>query len=266
MDSPQQHNTRNAMMDLALAAAEGFRSLSIAAQGHNDVVGGAPCWYCSSTVPVFNGAAIFDDRLLNPDTLQGIGEYFTTKGRPYSLLTMDALLPHARDTLHDLGYYEYDRMPAMWLDGLPQVRPGNRGNSDLWISRVGTLRDLATFRTLLSTVFYIGRDEIELVMGEGALDVPKVRHYLGWLGNEPVGTLTIVMSGPVPGIWNVGTLPQYRQRGVGTGMMHSALLEAVTEGHPASMLLASKEGVPMYEHLGYRTLSTMRIFVKLRED
>lgn len=249
-------------MDLALAAAEGFKSLSTAAAGRADVVAGAPCWYCSSTAPVFNGAAILHDRTLNPDTLRGIEEYFTTKGRPYSLVTMDALLPHASRVLTERGYYEYDRSPAMWLDGLPHAAQGNGDNPDLWISRVNTLRDLATFRTLLSGIFYIARDEIELIMGEGALAVPDVRHYLGWIGNEPVGTLTIVMGGPVPGIWNVGTVAKYRRRGVGAGMMRATLLEAITEGHRAGMLLASKEGVPLYEQLGYRTLSTVRIFVK----
>lgn len=252
-------------MDLALAATEGFKSLSMAAQGRYDVVCGVQCWYCASSVPVFNGAAILHDHMLNPDTIRGIEEYFTSKDRPYSLVTMDALLHEAWRVLADLGYHEYERMPAMWLEGLPHASPGNGGNPDLWLSRVRTQRDLATFRTLLSAIFYITREEIELVMGEEALEVPSVRHYVGFVGNEPVGTITNVMNGPVPGIWNVGTVSRYRRRGIGASMMTSVLLEAAAEGHRASMLLASRDGIPLYEQLGYRTLSTVRVFVKNRE-
>jgi GNAT superfamily N-acetyltransferase len=246
---------------MALAAAEGFKALSRSAQGRNDVVAGAQCWYCSSAVPVFNGAAILEERLLNPDSLRGIAEYFTSKGRPYSLMTMDALLPYAGGALRGLGYYEYDRMPAMWLDGMPPQVEGNLDNPALLITRVEDTRDLGTFRAILSRVFHIAPDEAAMVLGDNALAVEGVRHYLGRLDGEAVGTLSVVTSGPVPGIWNVGTLPEHRRAGIGTALMHHALREAANEGRTSSMLLASKEGVPLYELLGYRTLSTVRIFV-----
>jgi GNAT superfamily N-acetyltransferase len=246
---------------MALAAAEGFKALSRSANGRNDVVGGAQCWYCSSAVPVFNGAAILEERQIHPDTLRGIAEYFTSKGRPYSLMTMDALLPHAGGALRDMGYYEYDRMPAMWLDGVPHTWQGPPDSSQLQITRVQNTQDMEAFRLVLGRVFHIVPQEAEMVLGDNALAVEGVRHYLGRLDGEPVGTISMVTSGPAPGIWNVGTLPQHRRSGIATSLMQHALQEAAHEGHTASMLLASTEGVPLYERLGYRTLSTVRIFV-----
>ena len=257
----QQDPDYDTLMAMALAAAEGFKALSRSASGRNDVVAGAQCWYCSSTAPVFNGAAILEERLLNPDTLRGIVEYFTTKGRPYSLMTMDALLPHAGGVLRGMDYYEYDRMPAMWLEGAPHVLQEYSGNPRLEITCVSNTRDLGIFRDVLSRVFHIAPEEAEMVLGDNALAVREVRHYLGRLDGEPVGTLSLVMSGPVPGIWNVGTLTEYRREGIGTSLMYHALREAAQAGHTSSMLLASREGVPLYERLGYRTLSMVRIFV-----
>ena len=48
------------LLALAIAAAHGFRSLSLSADGGyaEDVVG-ALCWYSSSYVPMFNGASLF---------------------------------------------------------------------------------------------------------------------------------------------------------------------------------------------------------------
>ena len=257
----QQNPDYDTLMSMALSAAEGFKALSRSANGRNDVVAGAQCWYCSSAVPVFNGAAILEERLLNPDSLRGIAEYFTSKSRPYSLMTMDALLPYGGGALRGLGYYEYDRMPAMWLDGMPLVVERHVENPGLAITRVEDARDLGTFRSLLSRVFHIAPDEAEMVLGDNALAVEGVRHYIGKLGGEAVGTLSMVTSGHVPGIWNVGTLAEHRRTGIGTALMRHALQEAAGEGRTSSMLLASKEGVPLYERLGYRTLSTVRIFV-----
>ena len=260
MSLPQQNPDYNRLMSIALAAAEGFKALSRSANGRNDVVAGAQCWYCSSAVPVFNGAAILEERLLNPDSLRGIAEYFTSKGRPYSLMTMDALLPYGGGALRGLGYYEYDRMPAMWLDGMPLVET-RFDTPQLLITRVEDTRDMGEFRSILGRVFHIAPEEAEMVLGDNALSVEGVRHYLGRLDGEAVGTLSMVTRGPVPGLWNVGTLPEHRRTGIGTALMRHALQEATHEGRTSSMLLASKEGVPLYERLGYRTLSTVRIFV-----
>ncbi len=265
MQNTSPHADKTTLRALAGAAAEGFRCLSVSAGGHSAQVGGAPCWYCSSSVPVFNGAGIFVESLLEPSALLGITEYFSGQGRPYSLVTVDGLTPDATGRLRSQGFVQYDSMPAMWLDGVPRTWPGQKANPDLWLSQVQTPTDMATFRSILSGVFHISREEAELVLGDSALAVPGVRHCLGWVRGEPVGTLSVVLSGPVPSIWNVATLPQHRRHGVAAGMMRSVLLEATLEGHASNMLLASTEGVPLYERLGYKTVSTVRVFVPGRE-
>src|SRR5437764_15448747 len=126
---------RARLMMLATAAADGFRSLSLSADGGStDNVGGASCWYSSSYVPVFNGAGIFDPRLITRETLSAVEAYFKWRGRPYSVMSLDALVPFAANLLLRFNYSEYDAMPAMWLEGPP--RDDLRGSSDVWVSRV----------------------------------------------------------------------------------------------------------------------------------
>ena len=255
---------RARLMMLATAAADGFRSLSLSAEGGStDNVGGAACWYSSSYVPVFNGAGIFDPRLISRETLSAIEAYFKWRGRPFSVMSLDALVPFATNLLDRFNYTEYDSMPAMWLEGQP--RDELRGSGDLWVSRVSTPGPLASFRSILSQVFHLSMAEVTLVMGEKALQVTHVRHYLGWLDNVPVGTATLVLSGRVAGVWNVGTLPEYRRQGIAAALMRHILLEARSLGFQSSMLLASNEGMPLYARLGYETLSTIRVFVPSKQ-
>lgn len=256
---------RSKLVMLGMAAADGFRSLSLSAEGGiADNLGSLPCWYSSSYVPVFNGAAIFDPQLITRETLNSIEHYFKWRGRPFSVLSMDALVPYAGKLLSRFSYTEYDSMPAMWLEGMP--REGLRGSTDLWVSRVTTPQPLATFRSILSQVFHLSMGEVNLVLGEKTLSVPTVRHYLGWLDDKAVATATLVLSGRAAGIWNVGTLPEYRHRGVAAAIMRHVLAEARSMGFYSSMLLASSEGLPLYERLGYETLSTIRIFVPSRQS
>jgi GNAT superfamily N-acetyltransferase len=244
---------------LAGAVAEGFHCLSEGADGGSvDDVGGAYCWYSASHVPVFNGAAMFYEHLFNPRTLSAIDDYFAARERPYALVTLDGLVPDASERLRKLHYTEFDFSPAMWLQG-PTHR-WRESPEGLRISRVQTLPDLAAFRSILSQVFAISRHEVDLVLGDRALKLPHVRHYLAWLGPAPVATTSLVLSGPLAGIWNVGTLPEHRRRGVAAELMHHAISEALDFGYTSSMLLASFAGLPLYERLGYRTISTARMF------
>lgn len=249
------------LMSLANAAADGFRSLAVAVDsGRAEDVGGAVCWYSSSYIPLFNGAGLFYERLFNPDTLAAIDAYFSARQRPYSLITLDGLVPDACKRLKQLDCYEVEATPAMWLDS-----PSQRWQTtlpDLWMSHVQTLTELHSFRSVLSKVFFISQSEVNLIMGEKVLDVPYVRHYLAWLDGSPVATASLVLTGDVAGIWNVGTLPEYRRRGLATELMHRATADAASLGYPATILLSSPEGLRLYERLGYDTISTMRMFMR----
>lgn len=247
------------LMNLAVAVADGLRSLSYAADGGSaDNVGGAACWYSSSYVPVFNGAGLFTERLFSRDTMNTIDAYFAQRGRPYSLVTVDGLVPDSTERLRALDYLEFDSSPAMWLDG-PTLRWHDSPNG-LRISRVQTSAELGAFRSILSHVFTISDHEVNLVLGDRVLELANVRHYLAWLGSNAIATTSLVLSGPIAGIWNVGTLHDYRRRGVAAELMHHSISDALALGYKSSMLLASQVGLPMYERLGYRTVSTVRMF------
>jgi GNAT superfamily N-acetyltransferase len=246
----------------ALAAADGFHSMSAAGGGGwvSDI-GGAPCWYSESYIPVFNGAGIFSDDLINGDTLKAIDAFFRHRQRPYSLITLDRLIPNAARLLAMWGYAEYDYMPLMWLHGPPQDLSQARHENKIKVERVRTATQLETYRSVLRQVFHLPMPEIELILGDNALQAPHVRHYLGYWEGEAVGTGSLVQFRSVAGIWNVGTLSSHRRRGLATEMMRQVLTEARAEGYVSSVLLASNEGVPIYTHLGYTILSTLRVFV-----
>jgi predicted acetyltransferase len=177
-------------------------------------------------------------------------------------MCLDTLVPHAQGLFARFGYSSYDSMPAMWLDGPPLDDPP--GSPDLAISRIVTPGPLNAFRSILSEVFRLSPSEVNLVLSERALSVPHTRHYLGTVHGTAVATATLVLSDGVAGVWNVGTLPAYRHRGVAAAMMRHILAEARDHGFGASMLLASDDGTPLYRRLGYRALGMVQVYVPAR--
>lgn len=245
-----------------MSAAEGLHCLSLAAGGGSQTVGGAFCWYSSSFVPAFNGAGLFREDVFSDDNLSAIDGYFRARGRPYSVIGLDGLADDGRKQLYNRGYYEFDSSPAMLLVGEPQRWPTPAGST---IRKVDTPRDLAAFRAVVSRVFHISALEVDLILNDGVLKTPMVRHYLALLGDKPVASATLVITGSIPGIWNVGTLADYRRRGISTEIMHRLISDAAALGHSSTMLLASSEGLPLYRRLGYSTVSTMRMYSPLRQ-
>ena len=154
MTAEQETTEHSTFLALARAAADGFRVLSMSADGgSSDDIGGAICWYSTSYVPVFNGASILDPDLINHTTLSAVESYFKPRGRPFSVMILDALIPDARRRILPYGYFEYDAMPAMWLTGEPADQPP--GSSDLWIPQVTSPVPLAAFRLLLRGLLHL---------------------------------------------------------------------------------------------------------------
>src|SRR3954469_25191609 len=105
---------QNRLTSLGVAVADGFQTLARAADsGKIEDVGGAICWYSSSSVPLFNGAGLFSDDLVNAGTLHSIEDYFTERGHPFCLVTLDGLVSDACRRLEEFDYVEFDANPAM---------------------------------------------------------------------------------------------------------------------------------------------------------
>ncbi len=75
--------------------------------------------------------------------------------------------------------------------------------------------------------------------------------YLGYFEGLPVATAEGVIGGGVVGLYNISTLPDYRNRGIGTAMTLRPLLEARTAGLSAGVLQAAPEGVGVYRRVGF---------------
>lgn len=85
--------------------------------------------------------------------------------------------------------------------------------------------------------------------------------YVGYLGAEAVSTAAVVIGGGAAGLYNVATVPGHQRRGYGEAIMRKAL-EATRREHgiEQSVLQSTKAGYPLYQRMGYRTVTNVAVY------
>lgn len=79
----------------------------------------------------------------------------------------------------------------------------------------------------------------------------QVKNYVGLEGSHVTCVSTLVLAGGVAGIYNVGTIPQHRRRGLGRAITLAPLLEARDLGYRLGVLQSTEMGYPVYSALGF---------------
>lgn len=152
------------------------------------------------------------------------------------------------------GFVAWAEPPGMAMD-LACLAEDVAMPAGLRIERVGDLEQLHTWCHALVAGFELPDSFAEPFYGWfGALGLSAASpalHYLGWLEEKPVATSTLFLAGGVAGIYCVGTVPQARQRGIGTAVTYAALREAQSRGYRVSILQASEMGYGVYRKLGF---------------
>lgn len=82
--------------------------------------------------------------------------------------------------------------------------------------------------------------------------------FLAFADGQVVGqTCVFLTTGElgIAGIYNVGVLPSYRNKGIGKALVIAACLFAKEKGYGYAMLNANHMGRPLYERVGFRFIS-----------
>ena len=87
-----------------------------------------------------------------------------------------------------------------------------------------------------------------------------LRHYIGLLGDEAVGTSTMFLGGGVAGLYTVATLPAARRQGVATALTLAPFREARAEGYRVGVMLPSPTGFQVYLRLGFAACCRLEVY------
>jgi GNAT superfamily N-acetyltransferase len=76
-------------------------------------------------------------------------------------------------------------------------------------------------------------------------------HYIGYLGNTPVTSGTLLDAGGTATIYDISTPPALRGQGFGGAITHFLMREIRSRGYADTWIWASNMAKPLYQKLGY---------------
>ena len=89
----------------------------------------------------------------------------------------------------------------------------------------------------------------------------RQRLWVGWEGERPVSAASAFVAAGVNNVTLVATLPEARGRGYGAALTWRATL---ADPDLPAMLLATDDGRPVYERLGYLSLFRFTLWARNR--
>jgi GNAT superfamily N-acetyltransferase len=76
-------------------------------------------------------------------------------------------------------------------------------------------------------------------------------HYIGFQGDVPVTSATLLLAGAIAGLWDISTPPEQRGRGYGEAITRHMLCEAHARGYGDAWVWSSQMGRRVYERAGF---------------
>lgn len=138
---------------------------------------------------------------------------------------------------------------ALELSGLPNLT-GSR--ADLVIRRVSTPDELTAWMDVWTQIDGENRQPREALYDSLLLRPDlRLRHYVAWVADRPVGTAQLFLGQQSAGLYCVAVLPAYQRQKVGTGLVLTALREAYLADYSIVLTGPTSESASMYRQLGF---------------
>ncbi|MFX1572287.1 MAG: GNAT family N-acetyltransferase [Promethearchaeota archaeon] len=85
--------------------------------------------------------------------------------------------------------------------------------------------------------------------------------FLAYYDGKPVATSYVFYGAGVAGIYNVGTLEDVRNKGIGTAISLAPLYQAKKLGYEIAILQSSEMGLNIYKKIGFKEYCKMETFI-----
>jgi hypothetical protein len=171
--------------------------------------------------------------------------------------------PWPTPDLEPYGWSFLEEAPLMLRppgDALPPIPPG------LLIEPVHDAAGMRAFEIAIVRGFSapeLGAQGAGAVFSPGMLGDARCRFWVGHEGDRPVSAAATFVADGINNVTLVATVPDARRRGYGAAVTWHATL-----ADPAlpAMLIATDEGRPVYERMGYTTVSHFTLWSRDRPD
>lgn len=201
---------------------------------------------------VANSVVVRDFALLDGAALESLAGSYEEAGVRAWTVWVPEHEDRARELLAAAGH-KLDASPAAMLLSLDELaaprEPAPEYSRDWDVEAAGRVNDAA-----------YGDAPGLLLRALGDLPPDAAHMYLASVDGEPASFVLVHDCDGDCAFWIAATIPAARGRGLLSGLLHRALVDARERGCATSTTQATKMGEPVYERLGYRTFGRIEMW------
>jgi len=157
------------------------------------------------------------------------------------------------------GFQLQYECPGMAID-LRRVKENEPCNcTDLIIRMIDNEKMLRKAADIASITLFEGGD-IAASLNKNLLMERNVKFYLGFVDGKAVASSILYFSNGIAGLYNVGVMEKYRNRGIGTAMTKATINDAKKAGYCIGVLDASNLGESVYRKIGFKEYCRIKYY------
>jgi len=224
-------------------------------------------WYATGiATPVWNG--VLRTQLAPSETdsrIAPLADYFGSLGLPFAWWVGPSTTPlDIGKLLEAHGLTLRGDMAGMAVH-LGTLEERSSPLTNLTITPVRSIETLRAWAHPLSVAFGWSNSAVStlcnLFASLGLTQDRPLQHYVGLLDGKPVASSSVFLGADVAGVYNVGTLPDQRRRGIGAALTCEPLYYASRMDYRIGVLHSSRMGFNVYSQIGFKEYCRIRTYV-----
>lgn len=213
----------------------------------------------SFPIPLAN--AVWSDGTDHETTIRDLSGALTeleAAGMPPAVIGRDGVDARVFDAARGLGLTGEERIPGMAVprDAFRRV------DTDVEFRLVGSDAALLEVAIDVTARGFGAPPEFFASLFAGGMQAGGLEVWLAFVDGVPVSTATGLTRGGSVGIFDVATPPEHRRKGYGAAVTAKAAAEGFAAGASSAFLQSSEIGFPVYEALGFRTVTTYIVLAR----
>jgi GNAT superfamily N-acetyltransferase len=243
--------------DAAVACAERLKAAHGDGAGAVSAVAGGYAVYCGANSPVTQAVGLGLDGAVCKEEFDRLEEFYFSRKEPVRVETCPmadaSLIEHYRERGYHVSEFSnvmvrpVEKSAAAALPAGIEIQKAAEGEIELWALTVaqGFAEHFPVTREMLGVMRLFANGK-------------NTECYFARLDGKIAGGATLALRGRIAGLFGASTLPQFRNRGVQTALLHARLLRAGEQGCELAMSLALPGSASQRNITGrgFRTLYT----------
>ena len=225
--------------------------------GESRTFGAIRCSSVGVPMPLFNQAFVFDAPSVGD--LEQATTWLSERQVPFWVSAPDSVAPAIADMAESVGLDPAAAtMPGMAYAPLGDL-PVEEGAGVEFV-RVTESDQLGELALVTSEAFGAPVEAAALLAPASTIEDDRCAWFLGYLDGDLAACGQLLRTADIAGVYTIGVRERFRRRGLGTAITAAALVAGRDLGCSTGVLQASPMGEPVYDRMGFETVTQYHCF------